>query len=202
MSSRSTSLRIGLAALAASTPAAAYAHIGIGSAAGFVHGFEHPLSGLDHMLAMVAVGTFAANLGGRALWAVPLTFMSLMVAGGVLGMTAVALPFVEVGIALSIIVLGLLVAALRVEWPVAAAMAVVGGFAIFHGHAHGSEMPIDAAGAQYALGFVTATGLLHLAGITIGLGIGATGARYAQRIAQVAGVAVACVGVLFLGGLL
>jgi urease accessory protein len=198
---RSISLRIGAAALAALVPAVASAHIGIGSTIGFTHGFAHPLSGLDHILAMVAVGTFAANLGGRALWAVPLTFMSLMVVGAVLGITGVALPFVEVGIALSIVVLGLLVA-LQVEWPVAAAMALVGVFAIFHGHAHGSEMPVDAAGAHYALGFVTATGLLHLVGIGIGFGIGAAGARYSRRIRQTAGAAVACVGVVFFGALL
>jgi len=200
MALRSTSLRIGLAAFAALVPAVASAHIGIGSTIGFAHGFAHPLSGLDQILAMVAVGTFAANLGGRAIWAVPLTFMALMVVGGVLGITGVALPFVEIGIALSIVVLGLLVA-FRVKWPVAAAMAVVGVFAVFHGHSHGTEMPVDAMGAQYALGFVTATGLLHLLGIGIGLGIGAAGARYSQRITQVAGIAVACVGVAFLGGL-
>jgi urease accessory protein len=182
-------------------PAIASAHVGIGSTLGFAHGFAHPLSGLDHILAMVAVGTFAANLGGRALWAVPLSFMALMVFGGALGMAGIALPFVEVGIALSIVVLGLAVA-IRFEWPIAAAMALVGVFAIFHGHSHGTEMPVDAAGVRFALGFVTATGLLHLAGIGVGIGIGAAGTRYSRRITQLAGTAVACVGVVFLGALL
>jgi urease accessory protein len=201
MASRSTNQRIGLALLAALVPAAASAHIGIGSTLGFAHGFTHPLSGLDHILAMVAVGTFAAKLGGRALWAVPLTFMALMVFGGALGMAGITLPFVEAGIALSVVVLGLAVA-IRLEWPIAAAMALVGAFAIFHGHSHGTEMPLDTAGAQYALGFVTATGLLHLAGLGIGLGIGAAGTRHSQRITQLTGVAVTCVGVVFFGTLL
>ncbi len=200
MASRSTTLRIGLAALAALVPAIASAHTGVGSTHDFLHGLSHPVSGVDHILAMVAVGIFAANLGGRALWAVPLTFMGLMAVGGGLGIAGVPLPFVEVGIAMSIIVLGLLVA-MRIEWPVAAAMALVGVFAIFHGHAHGTEMPADAPGAEYALGFVAATGLLHLAGIGIGLGIGKAGDRYSHRIAQAGGAAVALAGVLVLVGI-
>lgn len=197
---RSAFSRIGLAAALAIVPALAFAHTGHGTL-GFAHGFGHPMSGIDHILAMVAVGIFAANLGGRALWAVPLTFMTLMAAGGALGIAGVTLPFVEIGIALSIVVLGLLVA-VRYEWPVAAAMSLVGLFAIFHGHAHGAEMPVDASGAAYALGFVLATGLLHLAGIAVGLGISQVGARYSQRITQAGGVAVAVAGVLVLGGVI
>ena len=200
MASRSTTLRIGLAALAALVPAVASAHPGIDGAVGFAHGFAHPISGIDHVLAMVAVGIFAANLGGRALEAVPLAFMGLMLVGGSFGMAGVPLPFVEVGIALSIVVLGLAVA-IRYEWPVAAAMALVGVFAAFHGHAHGTEMPVDASGAQYAIGFVTATGLLHLAGIGIGFGIGRSGERYSRRITQAGGAALACAGLLVLGGI-
>jgi urease accessory protein len=201
MSPTSTFVRIGLAAIAVLVPAVASAHIGMGGTAGFAQGFAHPLGGLDHVLAMVAVGTLAANLGGRTLLAVPLTFVTLMVAGGALGMAGASLPFVEASIALSVVVLGLMVA-VRFEWPVAAAMALVGVFAIFHGHSHGTEMPVDTAGAEYALGFVTATGVLHLAGIGIGLGIAATGGRYTQRVTQAAGIVVAGVGVLFLGALL
>ena len=128
-----------------------------------MHGLSHPLGGLDHILAMVAVGMFAANLGRRAVWAVPLTFMSLMTLGGALGIAGIAVPFVEFGIALSIVVLGLAVAA-KWNWPLAAAMALVGVFAVFHGHAHGAEMPVDAAGAEYAAGFILATGVLHIVG--------------------------------------
>jgi urease accessory protein len=200
MSSRSAFIRAGLAAIFASIPALASAHTGVGSTAGFIHGFSHPISGIDHILAMVAVGIFAANLGGRALWAVPLTFMALMAAGGAIGIAGMPLPFVEIGIGLSIIVLGLLVA-VRVEWPVASAMVLVGLFAMFHGHAHGTEMPVDVSGAAYAIGFVTATGLLHLAGIAIGLGIAATGGRYSHRITQAGGAAVAIAGLLVLGGI-
>ncbi len=166
-----------------------------------MHGFSHPIGGIDHILAMVAVGIFAANLGGRALWAVPLTFMGFMLAGGALGMFGVPLPFVEIGIALSIVVLGIAVA-VKWDWPVAAAMAMVGLFAIFHGHAHGTEMPLDASGAAYALGFVTATGLLHLAGIGIGLAIGATGRARSHRIVQAGGAAVAVAGIGVLTGIL
>jgi len=201
MSARSAFSRIGITAALTMVPALASAHTGVGSTLGFAHGFGHPIGGIDHILAMVAVGIFAANLGGRALWAVPLTFMALMAVGGALGIAGMPLPFVEVGIALSIVVLGLVVA-VRYEWPVAAAMTLVGLFAIFHGHAHGTEMPVDASGAAYALGFVLATGLLHIAGIATGVGIRGAGERYSYRIAQAGGVAVAFAGVLVLGGVI
>jgi len=201
MSARSALSRIGITAALTMVPALASAHTGVGSTLGFAHGFGHPIGGIDHILAMVAVGIFAANLGGRALWAVPLTFMALMAVGGALGIAGMPLPFVEVGIALSIVVLGLVVA-VRYEWPVAAAMTLVGLFAIVHGHAHGTEMPVDASGAAYALGFVLATGLLHIAGIATGVGIRSAGERYSYRIAQAGGVAVAFAGVLVLGGVI
>jgi urease accessory protein len=200
MSSKHRSLRLGLAALAALAPTLAFAHIGVGRTHGFVHGFAHPISGIDHILAMVAVGIFAANLGGRALWAVPLTFMGFMVVGGTLGILGFPLPFVEVGIALSIVVLGIAVA-VKWNWPLTAAMAMVGLFAVLHGHAHGTEMPLDAAGAAYAAGFVAATGLLHLVGIGIGLAIGKTGQLTSHRITQAGGVAVALAGIGVLTGL-
>jgi len=201
MPSNHRSLRLGLTALAALAPTLAFAHPGVaGHTHGFVHGFAHPIGGIDHILAMVAVGIFAANLGGRALWAVPLTFMSFMVVGGALGMLGVSVPFVEVGIALSIVVLGIAVA-VKWNWPLTAAMAMVGLFAVFHGHAHGTEMPLDASGASYALGFVAATGLLHLAGIGIGLAIGKTGQLTSHRVTQAGGVAVALAGVAVLTGI-
>lgn len=199
MSARSAFLRIGLGAALAGVPALASAHTGVGSTLGFASGLGHPITGVDHILAMVAVGIFAANLGGRALWAVPLTFMSVMAVGAALGIAGMPLPFVEIGIALSVVVLGLVVA-VRYEWPVAAAMALVGLFAIFHGYVHGAEMPVDASGAAYALGFVTTTGFLHLFGIAIGFGIGKSGERISHRITQTAGIAVAFAGVLLLGG--
>jgi urease accessory protein len=200
MPSNHRSLRLGLAALGALAPALAFAHVGIGSTNGLVHGFSHPIGGTDHILAMVAVGIFAAGLGGRALWAVPLAFMGFMTFGGALGMLGAPLPFVETGIALSIVALGLAVA-VKLDWPVAAAMAMVGLFAVFHGHAHGTEMPLGASGAAYAFGFLAATGLLHLAGIGIGFAIGKTGKAYTQRITQASGAALALAGIGVLTGL-
>lgn len=201
MSSSNASLRFGLAAFAALAPTLAFAHIGLGSTHGFAHGFSHPMTGIDHILAMLAVGIFAANLGGRALWAVPLTFMAFMLAGGALGILGFPLPFVEAGIALSIVALGIAVA-VKWEWPVALAMAMAGLFAIFHGHAHGTEMPLDASGVAYGIGFVAATGLLHLAGIAIGLGIGKAGQTYSPQITQASGAAVAVAGVGILAGVI
>lgn len=198
MSSEHRTSRLALAASAALAPSLAFAHVGVGATHGFVHGFSHPIGGIDHILAMVAVGIFAAISGGRALWAVPLTFMAFMLIGGALGILGFPLPFVEVGIALSIVVLGIAVA-VKWNWPVAAAMTLVGLFAIFHGHAHGTEMPVDASGVSYALGFVKATGLLHLAGIGLGLAVGKLGeSRF--RLVQAGGAAIAVAGVAILVG--
>ena len=191
-----------VAALAvALAPAIASAHTGIGRAAGFLHGFWHPVGGIDHVLAMVAVGLLAAQLGGRALWAVPATFVAVMATGGALGMAGVALPAVEVGIALSVLVLGLLVLAGR-RWPLGLAMALVAVFAVFHGHAHGSEMPVDASGLSYGLGFMLATALLHLAGIGLGIGLGRLAATEGGRLIQASGAAIALAGVVLLAGAL
>ena len=191
-----------IAALAvALAPAIASAHTGIGATTGFLHGFWHPIGGIDHVLAMVAVGLFAAQLGGRALWAVPATFVAVMAAGGTLGMAGVALPAVEVGIALSVLVLGLVVLAGR-RWPLGLAMALVAVFAVFHGHAHGSEMPVDASGLSYGLGFMLATALLHLAGIGLGIGLGRLAATEGGRLIQASGAAIALAGVILLAGAL
>jgi urease accessory protein len=196
-----TALRLGALTLAgALLPTAALAHTGIGAAGGFAHGFWHPIGGLDHVLAMVAVGAFAVRLGGRALWLVPAAFVAMMAAGGFAGMERIQLPFVEIGIAVSVVVLGLSVA---FQWklPVAAASALVGLFAIFHGYAHGSEMPVDASGLGYAAGFMLATAALHVAGIGLGLAVGGIGAR--SRLAlQASGGAMALAGVALLGGYL
>jgi urease accessory protein len=196
-----TALRLGALTLAgALLPTAALAHTGIGAAGGFAHGFWHPIGGLDHVLAMVAVGAFAVRLGGRALWLVPAAFVAMMAAGGFAGMERIQLPFVEIGIAVSVVVLGLSVA---FQWklPVAAASALVGLFAIFHGHAHGSEMPVDASGLGYAAGFMLATASLHVAGIGVGLAVGRIGDR--SRLAlQASGGAMALAGVALLGGYL
>jgi urease accessory protein len=197
-----TSLKSGLLALiAAAVPAAAYAHPAIGEAAGFTHGFAHPMTGLDHILAMVMVGVLAFQLGGRATWLLPATFVLVMAGGGALGMAGVNVPFVEIGIALSVVVLGAVVA-LNIKAPVAAAMAVVGLFAIFHGHAHGAEMPENAAGLTYAAGFMLATAILHMAGLALGFAIGRGGERTGGLATRVAGGFATIAGVGLLTGLI
>lgn len=181
-------------------PAVAYAHTGVGATGGLMHGFAHPIGGLDHVLAMVAVGVFAALLGGRALWLLPSAFVPMMAVGGVLGIYSLEVPLVEAGIAASVIVLGLVVA-FRWNPPVAAAMAVVGLFAIFHGHAHGAEMPIDASGMNYAAGFMLGTALLHMAGILLGFAAARIG-RNSPVAIRAGGGAMALAGVAMLGGFL
>jgi urease accessory protein len=182
-------------------PTVALAHTGVGDTVGFSHGFIHPLAGIDHVLAMMMVGVFAWQLGGRALWLVPITFVLGMAIGGVLGVTGIGVPFIEIGIALSVIVLGASVA-FRVKAPMAIAMAVVGLFAIFHGHAHGSEMPENAAGMTYGLGFMIATALLHLGGIGLGFLIGRIGDKRGPVFVRAAGAAAAVAGLAILGGLI
>ena len=154
---------------------------------------------LDHVLVMVAVGLFAAQLGERALWLVPLAFLSMMVAGGALAAGGVDLPLVEVAIALSVVVLGIAVA---IGWrmPIAAAMALAGVFAIFHGHAHAAEMAHSVSGLEYGFGFVLATAMMHGAGIGLGLSVGRLGEASGRRILRLAGSAMAVAGVAFLAG--
>lgn len=176
--------------------APALAHTGEG-AGGFLSGFSHPVFGPDHVVAMVAVGLWGAFLGPPAIWLLPIVFPLVMAAGGVLGIIGVPLPAVETGIASSAIILGLMVA-LAARPPLWAAAVLVGAFAIFHGYAHGKELPDGANAVAYSAGFVIATGLLHLCGIAFG-----TLARWpAGRIAvRGAGGAIALVGVAYLGGL-
>lgn len=173
-------------------PSLANAHTGVGHVDGFAYGLAHPLGGLDHVLAMVMVGLFASQLGGRARWLVPASFVSVMVIGGALGLAGIAVPFVELGIGLSIVVLGGVVA-FNLRAGVAAAMALVGFFAVFHGFAHGAEMPESASGLAYGLGFVLATATLHAAGLGFGLLLdgkgGARGALLVRSLGAVAAVA-------------
>ena len=192
-------MRAFLTALFVLLPTAAFAHSGHGDASGFLHGFMHPIGGLDHVLAMVAVGVFAFVLGGRALILVPLSFVGMMAVGFLLGAGGVELPFVELGIALSSVVIGGIAASGR-SVPVVAAMAIVGLFAIFHGHAHGAEMPADASGLEYALGFIAATALLHAAGIGAAMGVAKLSGKYGRPLAQIAGGAFALGGIGVLAG--
>ncbi|MBZ9738242.1 HupE/UreJ family protein [Mesorhizobium sp. CO1-1-4] len=174
--------------VAAAMPA--YAHVGIGTTSSFTAGFMHPLSGLDHMTVMIAVGLWAALKGGKAIWAWPAAFVGVMLAGAALGMARVPVPFVEPGILASVVALGLLVA-LAVDLPVSAGVAILGLFALFHGHAHGTEVPENAGGLDYMAGFAIATMLLHAVGIAAGLGLGT---RF-RRVARIAGAACAAIGV-------
>jgi urease accessory protein len=174
-------------------PALAHAHTGAGSTHGFGHGFEHPIFGLDHLLAMVAIGLWAAQMGGRALWAVPLTFVSVMAMGGALGIFGVPVPFVEQGIATSVLLLGLLIV-MAVRLPLVFSIPLVAIFAICHGQAHGVEMPVDASGIAYAVGFMIATALLHCAGIGLGIAM----QRYTPvAVLRASGAAIAVAGAAF-----
>ena len=191
MRMRSRILSVALGAGAAFAPGLALAHTGHGGLSGFADGALHPLGGPDHLLAMVTVGLLAASLGGRAIWAVPLSFVAAMLAGGLVAINGLPLPYVEVGIAMSVVVLGLVTASAW-DGPVAAVVALAAAFAVFHGHAHGAEMPADASGAAYAAGFVLATAMLHLAGGGIGLsakrrGDGRSMIRIAGLVAALAG---------------
>jgi urease accessory protein len=175
------------------------AHTGTGAHVDAMHGFLHPLTGLDHVLAMVAVGVFAAQLGGRSLWAVPAAFVLAMVAGGALGYFGTPLPMVEQGIALSVIVMGLAVA-FGVKLPVGPAMALVAVFAVFHGHAHGAEGAGAGSFAGYAGGFVVATALLHAAGVVLGLALERLGGGLAVNSRRLVGAAGAVAGAAILMG--
>lgn len=193
--------RLAILALATLLPSAAYAHTGVGDTSGFAHGFMHPIGGLDHVLAMIAVGLLTARLGGRALWLVPLSFVTMMIVGGIAGVGGIGLPFVELGIAGSILALGFVIALGR-QIPTPLAMALAGFFAIFHGHAHGTEMPVDAAGFAYGAGFVVATALLHAAGIALGNGADRLAGAWSAKASQVAGGLMAAAGAGLLAGVI
>ena len=179
-------------ALLAASPA--WAHAQQGQAAGFVSGVLHPISGLDHVLAMVAVGLWGAQLRAPAMWLLPVTFPVVMAFGGFLGLVGIPLPGVELGIAASAILLGSMVAA-EARPPLWVAAALVGFFAIFHGHAHGTELPRGQSGLLYSVGFVTATGALHGVGIALGE---IHRWPWGRRALRVAGLGVAAAGVFFL----
>jgi urease accessory protein len=175
-------------------PVTALAHQEAGQAAGFLAGLSHPVSGLDHVLAMIAVGLWGAVLGPPAVWVLPVAFPLVMALGGLMGLLGFPLPGVEIGIAVSAIVLGAMVLA-EVRPPLWLAALIVAVFAIFHGHAHGRELPEGTSALLYSLGFVVATGLLHAVGILLGVAH-----RWAsgRRLVQLAGGGVALAGLFFL----
>jgi urease accessory protein len=174
----------------------ATAHTGEGINNGFQSGFWHPIMGWDHVVAMVAVGLWGAFLGAPAIWLLPVVFPLVMAFGGAIGMMGIPLPAVEVGIALSGIVLGLLVL-FAVKAPLWIASVIVGVFAIFHGHAHGTELPNAFSPYGYAAGFVIATGLMHIIGIGIGF---LTRSSFGTYVVRATGALIAAVGAAFLFG--
>ena len=195
-----TSRRLVLAIAAATLPALVassvpvHAHVQTGEASGFLTGVGHPVSGLDHVVAMIAVGLWGAQLGAPALWLLPVTFPMMMALGGLVGLLGVPLPGLEVGIAASAVVLGLVVMfALRP--PLAVAVALVAVFAIFHGHAHGTELPPAQSALLYSMGFVVATGCLHGVGIAIGV---IHRWRWGQTLLRAVGAVVALAGIVFM----
>ncbi|MFA6971295.1 MAG: HupE/UreJ family protein [Gallionella sp.] len=186
---KSSLLRVLLVPLGVLLPSIAFAHVGISETSGFMHGLAHPFSGLDHVCAMLAVGLWAVQQGGRSVWAVPLTFVGVMALGG--AMSGISLPFVEQGIALSVLLLGVLIAA-SIRLPLWLGSALVGLFALWHGHAHGAEMPAQSAGFLYGLGFMLATASLHGIGIAFGFGMQQL---TRERVVQFAGAGIALCGV-------
>jgi urease accessory protein len=186
---------IGATALMMAAAGPAMAHTGVGSVEGLSHGFMHPLTGLDHVLAMVAVGLWAGLVGGKARIAYPVAFVGTMVLAGLWAMAGGQLPGVEIGIAASVVILGLAIA-LNLSPPLAAGTLACGLFAIFHGFAHGAELPENASGASYAIGFVIATALLHGVGLLLA---GQLAAR-APVLARVAGGGLVLAGMAILAG--
>lgn len=172
----------------------AAAHMLTGAMGGFASGFEHPLSGPDHLLAMFSVGLWGAQMGGRAVWSLPVTFPLIMCIGGVLGIAGVPVSGIELGIACSIIVLG---AAIAAAWraPEWLAVLIVAVFAIFHGYAHGAELPLAADPAAFAVGFVVATGMIHVLGIGFGLLVGRL---YGGLVSRILGGAIVLGGIYYL----
>ena len=189
-----TIARLLAAAVVATVSAPALAHVEAGQATGLLSGFLHPISGLDHVLAMVAVGLWGAILGTPAVWVLPIAFPLVMAMGALLGFLGVPLPGVEYGIAASAILLGAAVA-FEARPPVAFAALLVGVFAIFHGYAHGSELPPGQSALLFSMGFVIATGALH----AVGIGIGALKGRvWGGAVLRAAGSMVAAGGAVFM----
>jgi len=183
-----------LAAALLLLPESALGHVQTGEARGFLSGLKHPISGLDHVLAMISVGLWGAQLGAPAVWLLPVTFPMMMALGGMAALLGAPLPGVEIGIALSCLLLGAAVSA-EARPRLALAALLVGVFAVFHGHAHGAELPRGESGLLYSMGFVMATGLLHATGIAIGI---VHRWAWGRRLLRAAGAAVALAGVVFL----
>ena len=181
--------------LSCSLPSIALAHGGAEVGGGFMHGLMHPASGLDHVCAMLAVGLWAAQMGGRQIWALPLSFVLLMGLGGALAAHGLVLPFVELGVLLSVLLLGMLVAA-AIRLPLWLGSSLVGLFAVWHGYAHGAEMVESISGLTYASGFMLATALLHMSGIGFALAFALTiHGQLRETLVKLAGAVITVSGV-------
>ncbi len=181
-------------------PKVAFAHDGPHSllfSEGFFYGFMHPILGIDHLLAMLCVGVISSQLGGKAIWQVPATFVIVMAVGGALGILGIGLPAVETAIALSVLALGAAIVAGK-QFPLPATLVLVAGFALFHGHAHGEEMPSLVEPLQYAVGFMTATTIVHLLGV--GIGEVMTKGPRQTAVLRLAGAGVLTMGIALLAG--
>lgn len=182
MDSNQKSLFLSILGLLVFLPNFAFAHTGVGNTTGLASGFSHPIGGLDHLLAMIAVGIWAALMGDKATWVVPSVFVLLMLLGGILGVSGIKVPFTEIGVLASVIILGLFISA-KIKTPVFISSLVVGLFAIFHGHAHGTEMPLASEPISYCFGFTMVTILLHIVGIAIGLSFNKWASEKSFRLA-------------------
>jgi urease accessory protein len=171
-------------------PETAYAHV-VQGGGGFISGLTHPVLGVDHLLAMLSVGILSAQMGGKSIWRVPAIFVIVMLVGGILGIKGVHIDYVELGIIFSVLALGLAIASER-NLPAFLAMILVGIFAIFHGHAHGSEMPHLAKPALYACGFVVGTAIIHVAGLLIGFIVKSF--RHGSQLLRYLGASIAGIG--------
>lgn len=167
------------------------AHTGVGHTSGFLHGFFHPFEGVDHLLAMLAVGLWSSQLGGKASWIVPLSFVSVLILGGVIALLGANIFFVKIGILLSLVILGVLIAT-SIKMPLTISVGIVGAFALFHGHSHGSEMLSAGSSFTYGVGFLTATVLLHMIGFVIGYSFKKW---ESEMVVRVAGAFVALFGI-------
>lgn len=172
-------------------PLDVFAHTGVGQTTGFLAGFGHPMGGADHLLTMFAVGLWAAQTGGRAVWAIPAVFVGLMVCGGILGVSGIFLPFVELSILTSVLILGLMTAG-ACKLPFVFGALIIGCFAIFHGYAHGAEMPSTVGAVLYSVGFILTTALLHVGGIICGLTMKAL---RKEKLTRLIGIAITLSGI-------
>jgi urease accessory protein len=194
---KSKLFRLSIAVSIMACASTAHAHTGQGAAADLMAGLHHPISGVDHVMAMLGVGLLAVALGGRALWCLPATFVGAMGIAGLASVQGLSAPLVEIGIAASVLVVGVAVM-VGTRLPLLLAMVLVAGFAVFHGAAHGNEMPADVSGLGYGLGFMLATAALHGAGIALGLG--ATRFERGAHLLRAAGGALALAGLGLLVG--